>query len=209
MRLNIKEFFSLPIFEDEDNTRIANLLSVTIMTLFLIAVARTILAIWVSQEYLAVVLRANGVLLGVMAGVFVLMRTSHVRSACIVLTFYQWVAIAWLTYHYGGVNLSVYSFFIFVILAAGLLLGGKWAMSYATMSVTYGALLLYLKKQGVISPILESSMGVFSTITPSFITTAILVYLYHRLKRREITAKLLQYIHCNRPIQETTNLLVL
>lgn len=175
----IKRFLS-PVFEDEDKTRIANLLSLAILTLLLIAILRSILAAWAAGQYLKVVLRTNGVLFLVSAGVFVLMRTGRVRLACIVFTLYQWVTIAWLTYHYGGVDLSVYSFFIFVIIAAGLLLGGKWAISYAAVSVIYGTFLLYLKHQGVIHPVIESSMAVFSTVTPSFITTAVLVYLYHR-----------------------------
>jgi signal transduction histidine kinase len=177
---NIKQFLTPPVFEDEDKTRIANLLSVTILTLLLIAILRTALAVWSTQQYLTVVLRANGVLYIVSAGVFVLMRTGRVRLACVAFTLYQWVAIAWLTYRYGGVNLSLYSFFIFVILAAGLLLGGRWAIGYAVASVMYGALLFYLESDGVIRTAAESSIAAFSTVTPSFITTAVLVYLYHR-----------------------------
>lgn len=177
---NIRRFFAPPVFQNEDKMRIANLLSVTILTLLLVAVLRSILAVWATREYLEVVFRTNGVLLAVSAGLFVLMRTGRVRSACVAFTLYQWFAIAWLTYSHGGVNLSVYSFFIFVILAAGLLLGGKWAISYAAVSFIYGTFLLYLEHQGVIHPISESSMAAFSTITPSFITTAVLVYLYYR-----------------------------
>lgn len=176
----IKQVFVPPIFENEDKTRIAGLLSVVILILFFIAIVRTILAVGSSREYWTVVLSANGILIGVLAGVFVLMRTGHVRLACIAFTVYQWLAMAWLTYSYGGVSLSAYSFFIFAILAAGLLLGGKWAIGYATISVVYGTVLLYLENQGVISPSLETSMAAFSTITPGFITTAVLVYLYHR-----------------------------
>ena len=207
----IKQVFISPVFEDGDNTRIANLLSATILILFLIAVVRTILVIGAAQEYLAVVLRTNGILIVVLAGVFVLMRTGYVRFASIVLICYQWMVIAWLTYHYGGVRLSVYSFFIFVILAAGLLLGGKWAVGYATISVIYGALLLYLENQGVISPILESSIGVFSTITPSFITTAVLVYLYHRDIIRALTQErnnTIQLAQANEALRERDDQLI-
>lgn len=54
-----------PVFEDEDKTRTANILSVTILTLFLIAVMRTLLAFAAPRMYLVVLLRANAVLVGV------------------------------------------------------------------------------------------------------------------------------------------------
>ncbi|NOZ05197.1 MAG: response regulator [Chloroflexi bacterium] len=176
----IKQVFGPPIFEDEDKTRIAGLLGVVLLILFLVAIVRTVLAVRVSQEYWTTVLIANGILVGVSVGVFVLMRAGRVRLACIVLTVYQWLVIAWLVYSHGGIGISVYSFFIFAILVAGLLLGGRWAIGYATISVIYGTLLLHLETQGIVSPSHETSMAAFSTITPSFITTAVLVYLYDR-----------------------------
>ena len=156
------------------------MLSVTLLIIFLIAVVRTILAIGAAQEYLTIVLETNGILLCVFAGVFAIMRIGYVRLACIVFTIYQWVAIAWLCYQYGGITLSIYSFFIFVIIASGLLLGGKWAVGYAILSIFYGVLLLILENMGIILPSREGPIEVFSTITPSFITTAVLIYLYHR-----------------------------
>jgi len=187
MRSRIKQLFSSPVFEDEDKTRVANLLSVTLLTLFLIAITRSMLSIWASPEYLAIVLRANVVLLGVMTCIFVLMRAGKVHLACVVFTLCQWVGIAWLTYHYGGVRLSIYCFFIFVIFTSGLLLGGKWALSYATISIIYGTFMLYLERHGVIFPRVENSMITFSSITPGFISTAVFVYLYSRDITRALT----------------------
>ena len=180
MGVNLKQIFVSLGFEEEDKTRIANLLSITILTLFIIAVVRTALSIAGTQEYLVVVLKTNGFLVGILAGIFILTRAGYVRAACIVFTLYQWITVAWLTYHYGGVRVSAYGFFIFVILAAGLLLGGKWAASYAAISIAYGTLLLYLENQGVLLSPTEGAVDAFGITTPSFITTAVLVYLYHR-----------------------------
>jgi signal transduction histidine kinase/ActR/RegA family two-component response regulator len=173
-------FFSIPVFDDEDKTRIANLLSVTIFTLFVIALVRTLLAFWSLPQYFELVIKVNSVLFVVFVLVFAIMRTGHVRFACIIFTVYQWITIAWITYNHGGLDLSIFSFFIFVILAAGLLLGGKWAVFYATISTLFGVLLLYLSHLGMITPVEEGPMIAFSNIAPSFITTAVLVYLYNR-----------------------------
>jgi PAS domain S-box-containing protein len=180
MRLNLKQLFSSRVFDDEKKTRMANLLSITILTLFLIAIVRSVLSIWASPEYLTIVLKANGALLVVLASVFFIMRAGRVRLACVVFTLSLWLGTAWLSYHYGGVSLGVYSFFVLVILASGLILGGNWALSYASISIVFGTLLLYLERQGLISPRLENPMEIFSTVTPSFITAAVFVYLYNR-----------------------------
>lgn len=182
----IKHYIT-PVFEDEDKTRTANLLFFIILTLLLISVVRTILSFWAVPQYLGILVKANLVMAGVFAIVFILMRLDRIHLACILFTLYQWLSVAWLTYHYGGINLSVYSFFFFVILAAGLLLGGTWAIRYTIISIIFGLLLLYLENQGSITPVIESPLVAFSTMTPSFITTAILVYLYHRDMTRSLT----------------------
>jgi len=173
-------FFLVPVFDDEDKTRIARLLTATIFTLFIIALLRTFMAFWSMPQYFELVVKINSVLFVVFVLVFAIMRRGHVRLACIMFTVYQWMTIAWLSYNYGGLDLSVFSFFIFVILASGLLLGGKWAVFYAIISTLFGVLLLYLSHLGLITPLEEGPMIAFSNITPSFITTAVLVYLYNR-----------------------------
>lgn len=180
MLSTIKEIFRPPAFDDEDKTRVAFLLSVTILTLFLVAIVRTILTVWVLPEYRAVLLNTNAALMGILVLVFIIMRAGRVRFSCILFTLYQWTTIAWLTYNYGGLQLSAFSFFIFVILSSGLLLGGRWAVSYAAISIVYGFLLLYFEKAGIIVPIVENPEGVLYILIPSFVTTAVLVCLYNR-----------------------------
>ncbi|MBN2320295.1 MAG: response regulator [Acidobacteria bacterium] len=180
MWLKIKGIFTPPVFDDEDRTRVAYLLSVTILALFLVAIVRMALTVRILPEYQPVLLRMNGGLIGVLFLIFIIMRTGRVRLACILFTVYQWVTIAWLTYHYGGLHLSVFSFFVFVILSSGLLLGSNWAISYTAISTLYGFLLLYFEKKGRIEPFAEGPEAVLYIIIPSFITTAVLVYLYNR-----------------------------
>ncbi len=176
----IKRTIAPPVFDDEDKTRVAYLLSAIILTLFIFAVVRMILTVWILPEYRQVLLRTNGGLIGILFLIFIIMRTGRVRLACIFFTLYQWTAIAWLTYHYGGLHLSVFSFFVFVILASGLLLGSRWAIGYTAMSTLYGFLLLYFEKKGMIETFMEGPEGVLYILIPSFITTAVLVYLYNR-----------------------------
>ncbi|KAA3659152.1 MAG: response regulator [Calditrichaeota bacterium] len=176
----IKDVLTPPVFQDEDKTRIANLLSITIFTIFLISVARTLLIFYFSKQHLNLILQSNALLAGFLALAFIVMRYGYVRLASILFTSCQWVMIAVIIYWLGGVNLSIYSFFIFVLIAAGLLLGGKWVIGYATISVIYGTIVLYLETQGIVRSVQEDAFLAYSNITPSFITTAVLVYLYNR-----------------------------
>jgi len=170
-----------PVLENnEGRSRTASVLSVVMLTILAIAIVRTLLAFFGPPEFLSVLLRQNALLCGVFLALFIVMRFGHVRVAAFLFTLYQWLAVVWLTYRYGGVSLSVYSFFIFVILASGLLLGGNWAVGYAAASLVYGTLLLYMERIGLLTPGHLDSVESYFAITPSFITTAVLVYLYHR-----------------------------
>jgi signal transduction histidine kinase len=180
MWLRIKKTIAPPVFDDEDKTRVAYMLSAIILTLFIFAVVRMTLAVWMLPEYQQVLLLTNGGLIGILFLISIIMRTGRVRFACVLFTVYQWTTIAWLTYRYGGLHLSVFSFFIFVILASGLLLGSRWAVGYTAASTIYGFLLLYFEKKGVIATFIESPEEVLYILIPSFITTAVLVYLYNR-----------------------------
>ena len=184
----IIKFFKPPIFEDEDKTRIANLLSIILLTIFIIALVRTILALLLEKNAFRLVLNMDYILMVMILIILIIMHKGFVQLACFVFTAYQWFIMAWLTLNYGGLSVSAFSFFIFVIIAAGLLLGGKWAIRYALLSIIYGILLLSLEKNGIIIPVEESSEIAFMTIVPSFITTAVMVFLYHR----DITTALLQ-----------------
>jgi rsbT co-antagonist protein RsbR len=168
------------VFEDEDKTRVANLLNAILLVFFLIAVARAALTFGASPEYRALNLRTTAVWVGSLVALFFLMRAGYVRLASIILTVYQWLLNAWLTYSYGGVSTSTYSILIFVIFASGLLLGGRVAVGYAALSVGFGTLMFYLESQGLIVALTEPADAAFNIVTPSFISTAVLVYLYHR-----------------------------
>jgi len=196
----ITNIFKLPDFPDEDMKRAGNILGITMLTIFLVAVIRVVLADESSDLFRSVVNTQLITMMVVFSGLYLLLRFGCVYYACIAFTVYQLFVVMWLTYHNGGVTLSVYSFFIFVILASGLLLGGKWAIGYTIISVLYGVVLLRLENLGIITPVVESTETAFLTITPSFITTAVLVYLYHH----DIT-NLLTKIRNNAAQLEKTN----
>ena len=115
MGLGIRNIFRLPVFADEDKERAANVLGTTMLVILAVALVRTALAFAAEKEFLGVILRQDMIMIVMFTGIFFLMRVKRVRTSCIVFTVYQWCVIALITFQYGGVRLSAFSFFIFVI----------------------------------------------------------------------------------------------
>lgn len=190
---------SPPLGEEEDRARVAHLLIVIVVTISMIGVVRIILASYVSQMYLYTALRAYAAFFIVVVCVVLMVRRGRIKQACVVFILYQLIAMAWGTYTLGGVTVSMYNFFVFAVMVSGLLLGGRWALGTAFVSVIWGTALLVFEKKGFLPPAVERSpFAAYSTVTPSFVTTAVIVYLYHKditraLNRaRESSAQLLQ-----------------
>ncbi len=176
-----RALFAPPVFEDEDKTRIANLLNTVVWIIFLIALIRTIAIKWAPREYTEAILLINTVLITVIFLVVFIMHRGYVKEACILFTVVQWLITAHTVIYFGSITISVYSFFIFVILSAGLLLGGRWAVAYALMSIVFGTIFFILEERGIVTAMMpEKPFHAYNILTPSFIMTAVFVYLYHR-----------------------------
>ena len=153
-----------PEFEDEDRTRIVNLLFTTVFVLLLVAAVRTGMSFFVSEGYRRLALKINSVFTCGLFLVLILIRLRRVRAAGICLTLCQWLLIAWLCFSYGGITVSSFAVFVFVIFVSGLVLGKRWVIGYTISSILFGLVLVMLEETGTIVQIPESSFSAFATI---------------------------------------------
>jgi len=138
MWTRIKQFFSAPVFQDPEQTRVARLLhnilnalvGMTLVTaFFLIATNPTSFFKDPSNPVAILVVLATAMALRALVHRGHLQLTSAlIASALVLITIF-------VTYGYGGVNNSATVIYLVCIILAGLLLGGRGAVIFAAISV--------------------------------------------------------------------------
>ena len=76
----IKRWFQSPVFEDEDKTRVAGVLNVTLWVLIVVWIARIVTGVITDPKNASVAIGINGAMLGLTSGMLYLIRTDYVRN---------------------------------------------------------------------------------------------------------------------------------
>ena len=124
----LHRIFIHPIFENEEKTRVAQILNrflwSAIGILFTVVVIRAIF--WVENGSLSLLILSMVIIL--LGGVQVLIRLGYVRGASMFLVGALWVAMAFQAWAADGVRDVAAIAFLIIILLAGLLLGWREAL---------------------------------------------------------------------------------
>ncbi|MBN1659549.1 MAG: GAF domain-containing protein [Anaerolineae bacterium] len=133
----IKRLLSPPVFAgDEDKTRTAVLLNTILWTL--IATASLALLFFLFLPGGALYLPLVGAFaLGYAVSMW-LMRRGRVSAASLLLLASIWISMAGVCLFFGGTETPAYFGFMIVVVAAGLLVGGRAAIAFAGLSVVAG-----------------------------------------------------------------------
>lgn len=145
MIASLKQFFTPPIFEDEEKTRKAALLNTLVLTGFTIAtvslLATPILSpgqipVWGLVRYPLIIFT------------WILLRRGHVHFACAFVLTSMWIVqmIAWA--NTGGSQASGLAGIIVFVLIAGGLIGSKAAFLFAALSVLAVLAMIYGESRG-------------------------------------------------------------
>ncbi|MEW6083308.1 MAG: PAS domain S-box protein [Chloroflexota bacterium] len=149
--LNLKRFFSRPVFDDDDTNLAATLLytilaavvGVTVFITFPLALlmpaGNTVIAIQgASALFISVIL-------------FGLLRSGKVRLASWLLVTLFWLLTSYSVWAAGGIEATAFSNFMLVVFAAGLLLGARTGILFAVLSALYGLLLVMVQQRGILT----------------------------------------------------------
>ena len=174
---SLREIFRPPIFADEDQTRTAyHLNAILILTAGALATLTVIMLINNGFQF-----RPNTLILSslviLMAGLLVVLRRQHVRFASYTFLIATWFGLVYLAWNSEGIRDSAYVGLFILVLAAGLLLGGRSAILFAALSIVAGWFLVYNEAQGTISPILDTPLSQAGELTFVYILAGSLVYL--------------------------------
>jgi len=178
----IGRFLAAPVFEDdEDKTRVANMLNTVSLALLVASILGTILIL--TQGFSMRSLSIGLLLVLLELGVQFLMHRGRVRLASLVQSSVLWVVITYLTVTGGGVRAPTFGSYVLVVMMANLLLGGYAGIGAAALSGAVGLLTWYAETVGVISFTGATLASTWVTHTASFVLSAVMVQLAVRSVR--------------------------
>lgn len=153
MRTWIRQFLAAPVFEDQERTRVAQLLNSMLLAvlgmsllaaIFLLALeAESFLSDWTSPATIFVIIVAVLFLRS-------LVRRGYIRFAGALLSLALSAIIVLATYDYGGVSNSAIAGYLLCIVIGGLLLGGRGAMVFTAIGVAVTIGMWYAGEHGVL-----------------------------------------------------------
>jgi len=145
-----RKFFTPPVFEDEDKTRIARYFNAITLSASIALAAIVFLRVSSGATLLDSINSILLVLIGLMLGARYLMAKGLVKLASHIVVGLSWVGLAYLAWEADGIRDSTYYALIVIILMASLLLGTKVMVVYTIGSILLGIWFANLELSGII-----------------------------------------------------------
>lgn len=197
MMKQIRANLGRPVFEDEDQTRIAGFLYTIILTLGAGAVFYILIALTFSISIRAALLLmgASAVILLIM--LFILTRRGQLRLASTLLIAGLWIIQTVVVYINGGVSSPTFVGYTLIIIIASVLFGGRAGLLVALISMATGAVLILSETHSLLPSRLRSTVAGWGTHSMVFVLTGIILALFNRdlksaLKNARRSAKMIR-----------------
>jgi PAS domain S-box-containing protein len=179
MYSHIKKMLAPPVFEDEEKTRVAMILGVTLWSV--VAVVGILIITWLitgkSHELGPYAIVANAFIVAVAIGLLFLIRRGYVKSAGLVFVAFIWSNITFQAFTSDGVRGSAAIIYITIMVFASLLLGWRTSIGIAALSTLFIWLLAHAEQIGFMSFQLDGPYEVALESTGMFILTAVFLTL--------------------------------
>jgi len=141
MLARIRQFLAPPVFEDdEDKTRVANLLNVVLLTILPTTVLGSAAILVMEPGELAFNLVFGAVLTALIVGLWAFMRRGYIREVSVLISIGLWASITVLAYTGGEMSDAALSGYFLVIAISSLLLGGRAALIFGLLSILAASL---------------------------------------------------------------------
>jgi signal transduction histidine kinase len=203
VRARFQKLLSAPVFpEDEEKTRIADLLNAILVSILFVALVFGIPSLLISLTLKRFLIELTLIL--VMVSLLVLVRRGRVRLASILFSSGLILVVSVGSYLSGGFRGSTMSAYFGVTLVAGLLLGGWTAVGFGLAAIAFTGGLVYADARQWLPPFPEFATqtrlwGEFSAVMIIIIALFALVINHLKLaqerakrKERELALKLVE-----------------
>lgn len=147
MIVRLRNWFSLPVFEDEEQNNAAMLLNVITLSCIVAIVVYAVLSILTlhSPQY---VLPLLGILLVLCILSRILTRRGYLQAAGLLFLISVWCVITLTILVSGGITAPAHIVYLTVISMAALLLGIKWGVIFTFISILSGLVMVWLRTSG-------------------------------------------------------------
>ncbi|MBZ0304127.1 MAG: hypothetical protein K8J31_30610 [Anaerolineae bacterium] len=147
---SLRRLLAAPVFADEEQTRMAGLLHMILLSC-LLGAAFFLFILLISPAYFSITqfMLGTAALILVVGGLVVL-RRGHVRPISLTLVICLWVIITLASAPDAGVRDPAFNGYIIVILIGSLLLGIRAGIVLFVLSTAMGAAMLLLETQGLL-----------------------------------------------------------
>ncbi len=207
---SMKNFFALPTFADEEQNRNTYLLNFITIAYFAVAMITVGASFAASTDYENTLQQASTQTVPLLIALIVaqvLMRAKLIRAATLSFGILLWLSQTYNVYISGGT--SSYSLFNYVlsVMVFGLLLGRRYAIVTAVVSVFTAFVFLALDNNGLLPQSVNAAggtetIGLFTFIFTAFLSTALLTqYL------RQLDESFLKLRSANQALAESGSLL--
>ena len=169
-----------PVFEDEDQSRIAGFLNTIILTLGSGAVVYILVILTFSmpiQKSLLLLLASAIIFLLVL---FILTRRGHLRLASTLLIAGLWIIQTVAVTIDGGVSSPTFLSYILIIIITSVLFDGRAGMVVSMLSAAAGAALIFAESLGMLPAAPRSPLTGWATHSMLFVLTGIILALFNR-----------------------------
>ena len=177
MPSRLHRIFTAPIFEDEEKTRVAQILNTFVWSaigiLSVIIVYRAI--VWTETGYVPLM-----ILLGIvfiLGGVQIMIRRGYIRGAGTFLVCTLWIAMTYQAWVADGIHDVAAIAYLVIILLAGLLLGWREGLFVGAISIAILWIFAFQEAHGLRPQQLDGPFNIARDLTVVFILTGTLVYL--------------------------------
>ena len=177
----MRRLFSAPVFADDEKTRVAALLYVITLACLALFLLRGLHSLIFHPHPGPLVIIA-GLFVGVAVATLFLLWRGSVQLASLLLPSAMWMITTLILFNFGGVRLPTLNAYLFLIVMAGLLLGGGAAIGFAGLSIVTGLGLVIAETHGLLPPATISNTPVSTWVVHSLQSalTAMLIYLASR-----------------------------
>ncbi|MBI3738449.1 MAG: PAS domain S-box protein [Chloroflexi bacterium] len=174
----LKRWITPPVFDDEAKTHQAFLLHVILWALIFVPFPYAIYSVLRTPEFTTRALTQS--IVGEVLTIFlmILLRRGYVRLASILHVIVFWIFLTASAATGSGVRGEAYLLgYSLSIVVAGILLGGRGALTITVLSLAAGVVMLYAEERGGLIPIFSSAPTTWIVSLVLFPVSAILQYL--------------------------------
>ncbi len=174
-----KKMFTPPLFENEEQTRIAGIL-IKILWAVIVVVGALILTWGITgktAELGSYALAANAIIIGVSALLLIIVHRGHLGIASFIFVSFLWVNITFQAFTSDGLRGSAAIIYLTIMVLASLLLDWRASIGFAVLSTLSIWVLAHAEFSGLRGFHLDGAYEVALETTAMFVLTAVFLTL--------------------------------